>query len=163
MKKLISSPEERHAKTSVSDIQPVQSEQEMGLTERDRRSPFVLSASPENTDPASYFGKTCRRFFQKGTRQDFSDLQDSLPSAGIISHGECWMGDISACAISHDLDFSWSDILVPEPPQKFYLSIKAIMGIAKRKRMSRLFSRQEGAWLSMTERRAFWRQTAGLE
>lgn len=115
-------------------------------------SPELWSASRQ----IGSSGKMFRMSYRHGIPADFSALPQTLPKAGIMSHGECWISETLGSPTSLAPVCSWSDIVIQDAPRRFYLSRTALAGIARRDRKPRLFSQREGEWLSMIERHAFW-------
>jgi hypothetical protein len=145
------------AKTTPSDTQQVLEKPGTDSRERDHLSPGSLLTSLIEATREFWSGRMSPTSFLKGTRQVSCALSISLQSAGMGMLGVYWTGDISELPINHAPGYSWSLIVEEsEPQQKYYLSPKALNGIEKRKRQPPLFSPEKGAWLSMTERRAFW-------
>lgn len=102
-------------------------------------------------------GKTSKTFSLHDMRAGSLALSRGLPTAGMAAPGASSITVFSARQTNLARDFTWSDIVVTcLPHERYFLSSKALSGIARRKRKPRLFSPQEGAWLSMTERHAFW-------
>jgi hypothetical protein len=154
------SPEEHLAKTSASDTLPVLATRGTVWMENVLASPFLSSGLWNDTNQNGLFGRMFRMSWRHGIPVDFSALPQTLPNSGIMSPGECWISDGLGRVTSPAHVFSWSEIVTQDAPQRYYLSQKALAGIAKRDRKPRLFSQQEGAWLSTTERHAFWMNAA---
>lgn len=154
------SAEEPLVKTTASDTRLEQRASGAGWMESALGSP---SLSPElwiGSSRSGSFGRMFRTYWRHGIPADFSGLPQTLPSAGIMSPGECLISEDLGHPISRARVCSWSEIVIRDAPQRYYLSRKALLGIARRDRKPRLFSLQEGAWLSMTARHVFWTTTA---
>lgn len=152
--------EELPAKTTASDTQQGRDAQATEWMGRVLASHSLSLELWNDTSRDGLSGRMFRMFWRHGIPVDFSALPQTLPSAGIISPGECLISESLGHPISHAHACSWSDIVIRDAPQRYYLSRKALDGIAKRDRKPRLFSLQEAEWLSMTERHAFWTTTA---
>jgi hypothetical protein len=145
------------AKTTPSDTPQALEKPGKGSTEQDPLSHGSLLTSLIEATRGFWSGRMSQTSFLKGTRQVSCALSISLQSAGMGMLGGYWTGDITELPINRDPEYSWSLIVAEsEPQRKYYLSPKALNGIAKRKRQPPLFSPEKGVWLSMTERRAFW-------
>jgi hypothetical protein len=131
----------------------------LGWMDQVRLSPSVTSDLWNDTSPVGSSGKMFRMRWGVGIPRDFSALPQTLPSSGILLPGECLISDGLGNPTSPARGCSWSDIVTLDAPQRYYLSPKALAGIAKRDRKPRLFSPQAGEWLSMIERHAFWTET----
>lgn len=151
---------ERPAKTIASDILPDRAKRGAGWMARVLSSPFLSPELWNDTSQIGSFGKMFRTSWRQGIPADFSGLPQTLPNSGIMSPGECLISDGLGSVTSHARACSWSDIVTLGAPQRYYLSLKALSGIAKRDRKPRLFSPQQGEWLSMTERHVFWTNAA---
>ena len=152
--------EEPHARITASDILPGRDARVTGWMARVLASP---SLSPDLWSGSSLNGSSGRMFqtfWRHGIPADFSGLPPTLPKSGIMSHGECLISDGLGHPISRGRACSWSDIATQDAPQQYYLSRKALAGIAKRERKPRLFSPQMGEWLSTIERHVFWTDAA---
>lgn len=123
-------------------------------------SPFVSPELWSGTSRDGLSGKMFRMFWRHGIPADFSGLPQTLPNSGILLPGECLISDGLGRPTSRARACSWLDIATHDVPQRYYLSRKALEGIARRDRKPRLFSLQEGEWLSMIERHAFWMSAA---
>ena len=123
-------------------------------------SPFLSPELWSGTSRDGLYGKMFRMFWRHGIPADFSGLPQTLPNSGILLPGECLISDGLGRPTSRARACSWLDIATHDVPQRYYLSRKALEGIARRDRKPRLFSLQEGEWLSMIERHAFWMSAA---
>ena len=161
MQMLMSFAAEPRAKTAASDILPGPGGQVTDWMATVLGLPLPSPESPGNIPLTGSFGRMCRTFWARGIPVDFSGLPLTLLKSGMLLPGECWISDTLGNPTSRAPGFGWSEIVqIQGAPLRFCLSRKAVVGIAKRKRKPRLFSPQEGAWLSMTERRAFWTRAA---
>lgn len=155
--------EERPAKTIARDTPQDQEGLVTAWMETVLASPSIMSdlwSDGNQHGQDGLFGKMSLTSWRHGIPVDFSALPQTLPRSGILLPGECLTSDTLGHPISQDKDCSWSDIVTQDAPQQYYLSRKALNGIARRKRQPRLFSRRGGEWLLMTERRAFWTKAA---
>lgn len=156
------SSEEHLAKTTASDTRQGPGTRGKEWMEAVLVSHFPSSELPSHTHQSGSYGKMFRMSCRLGIPADFSALPQTLPNSGIMSHGVCWISDTLGSPTSPVPVCGWSDIATQDAPQRFFLSRKALKGIAGRDRKPRLFSLQLGEWLSMTERHAFWTE-AGQE
>ena len=149
--------EEPPVKTTVLDTQPGQALQATAWMVGVLASPLLSQNSQTGLALNGLFGKMCRMSYRGGIPAAFCGSSPTLRSSGIFAHGGCWTNEISAPPTNLAHVCSWSEIVQTlDDPQQFYLSRRALAGIARRDRKPRLFSPQEGEWLSMTERHAFW-------
>lgn len=148
------------AKTTVSVIQPEPGGRVTDWMARVLASPFLSPGLWSDTSRDGSSGRMFQTFWRHGIPVDFSGLPQTLPNSGILLPGECLISDGLGRATSHASACSWLDIVTQDAPQRYYLSRKALAGIAKRDRKPRLFSLREGAWLSMIERHVFWTRAA---
>ena len=152
--------EEHHAKMPASDTLPGQVMPAKDWMAAVLASPFPTLASPQDTSRHGLFGRMSQISWRHGIPADFSGLPATLPNSGIMSPGECLISDTLGNPTSPDRACGWSDIVTHDAPPRYYLSQRALTGIARRDRKPRLFSPLEGEWLSMTERHAFWTSMA---
>lgn len=152
--------EEHRVRISASDMQPDQGLRGREWMEAVLRSPSDLSILSSGSPQAGLFGKMSPMPYQHGIPEGWVGSSPALGTSGIHALGGFWTRKTSAPMTSPDPVLSWSDIVTQDAPPRYFLSRRAIAGIARRERKPRLFSPQEGAWLSTTERHAFWIEAA---
>lgn len=138
------SAEELPVRTPASDTQQALATPDLDWMARVLASPSPSPESWSGTGPVGSSGRMLRMSFQPGTPEASSASPRALSHAGIMSPGECWTSAGSGPPISHERASSWSDIVTLDAPQRYYLSPRALAGIANRKRKPRLFSPRGG-------------------
>ena len=156
----IFSAEEHPAKTRASDTQPGPGAPGTAWMARVLASRFLSPELWADLNRNGSSGKMFQMSWRHGIPADFSALPQTLPNSGIMSPGVCWISDGLGNPTSHARACSWSEIAMNDAPPRYYLSQRALEGIARRARKPRLFSLRAGAWLSTIERHAFWTKAA---
>ncbi len=153
--------EEPRVRTTASDMLPEPSEPVTEWMARVLDLPSTLPELPVDMSLSGLFGKMSPIPYRHGIPVGFCGSSPSLGTQGIFVPGALLTGAALDCPTSRGNALSWSEIVATgDVPQRYYLSQKALQGIAKRSRRPPLFSLQEGEWLSMTERHAYWMSTA---
>lgn len=154
------SAEEPPVRTTASDMRQDQAGRATDWTELVLASPSLSPELWSSSSRSGSSGRMFRTYWRHGIPADFYGLPRTLPNAGIMSPGECLISENLGHPINRARVCSWSEIVIRDAPQRYYLSRKALLGVSKRDRKPRLFSPHEGGWLSMTARHAFWTSTA---
>ena len=100
-------------------------------TEREAPSSSSSHESLSLFAPAGFSSRTYPDYFPLTVAEISPSYSRRWPSSGMAFAGECWTLDSSESP-SEGVECSLSDILEPQVPSRFYLSLRAAKGILRR-------------------------------